>query len=95
MPEDTRNREVVGGSLWTGEVFGFFCLKGGGMEKEIRTLNLMAFPAYIRELLNKHGADCRPLEWETCRPGPDDPVNAAIQCNTEGGKFFIYIFEGI
>jgi hypothetical protein len=24
MPEDTHSREVVGGSLWTGEVFGLF-----------------------------------------------------------------------
>jgi len=24
MPEDTCSREVVGGSLWTGEVFGLF-----------------------------------------------------------------------
>jgi hypothetical protein len=24
MPEDTRCREVTGGSLWTGEVFGRF-----------------------------------------------------------------------
>jgi hypothetical protein len=24
MPEDSCNREVVGGSLWTGEVFGLF-----------------------------------------------------------------------
>jgi hypothetical protein len=24
MPEDTYSREAVGGSLWTGEVFGLF-----------------------------------------------------------------------
>jgi hypothetical protein len=30
MPEDTHSREVVGGSLWTGEVFGLFIFKGGG-----------------------------------------------------------------
>ena len=63
MPEDTCSREVVSGSLWTGDVFGHFIFKRGNFmdskklqgEVELSDLETAFRSPYLDDLLEING----------------------------------------